>query len=95
MAMDGLTIGLTECSRAIALGRTPRASTASPTVPTVCMLRMCCLDEKSSHVSTVIGHSEAWKLAAHELMHMPWAAERDCMRSVCNGLQSNVTGVKS
>ena len=86
MAMDGLTRGLTECSHAIALGRLPRTITASPTVPTLCVLRMWCLDENLSHVSTVLGHTEAWKLAAHELIHMPRAHKKAWMRSACNGL---------
>ena len=70
MAMDGLA-GLSEASRAIAPGRQPRASTASPAAPKAGMLRMCNVDEDPSQVSTVKGHTEAWKLAEYELMCVP------------------------
>ena len=40
MALDGLARSLSEASRAIAPGRQPRASTASPSAPKAGMLRM-------------------------------------------------------
>ena len=85
MALDGLARSLSEASRAIAPGRQPRASTASPSRPKAYVLRMRHVDEYPSQISTVKGHSEAWKLAEHELMHVPRARERGCTRSKCNG----------
>ena len=70
MVMDGLARSLSEASRAIAPGRQPRASTASPSAPKAGVLRMWYTDEDPSQTSTVQGHAEAWKLAEHELMHM-------------------------
>ena len=40
MALDGLARSLSEASRAIAPGRQPRASTASPSAPKAGVLRM-------------------------------------------------------
>ena len=85
MALDGLARSLSEASRAIAPGRQPRASTASPSAPKAGMLRMWHVDKGPSQVSTVKGHTEAWKLAEHELMHTLRAGERGCTRSKCNG----------
>ena len=58
---------------------------ASQSVSKAGVLRMRHVGENPSQESTVFGHSEARKLAEHELMHMPRAAERGCTRSVCNG----------
>ena len=70
MALDGLARSLSEASRAIAPGRQPRDSTASPSAPKAGMLRMRHVDEDPCQISTVEGHTEAWKLDEHELMHM-------------------------
>ena len=59
---------LSEASRAIAPGRQPRDSTAS--APKAGMLRMRHVDEDPCQISTAEGHTEAWKLDEHELMHM-------------------------
>ena len=85
MTMDGLASGLIEASRAIAPGRQPRDSAASPLAPKAGVLRMRYVDEDASQTSSVQGHTEAWKLAEHELMHMPRVGERGCTRSKCNG----------
>ena len=83
MTTDGLARGLSEASRAIARGRQPRASTASPSAPKAAVLRMGYVGEDPSQISTVFGHAEARKLAEDELMHMPRAAERGCTKSIC------------
>ena len=85
MALDGLARSLSEASRAIARGRQPRASTASPSAPKAGVLRMRYVGEDPSQISTVKGHTEARKLAEHKLMHMPRAGERGCTGSKCNG----------
>ena len=74
-----------EASRAIARGRQPRASTrASPSASKAGVLRMRYVGEDPSQISTVFGHAEAWKLAEHELMHMPRVGERGCTSSKFN-----------
>jgi hypothetical protein len=59
MTMDGLASGLGEASRAIARGRQPRASTASPSASKAGVLRMRYVVEDPSQISTVFGHAEA------------------------------------
>ncbi len=76
----GLASGLSEASRAIARGRQPRASTASPSAPKARVFRIQYVGEDPSQESTVLGHAEAWKLAEHELMHRPRVGDSGVVR---------------